>query len=172
MKKTKLSLYCLAVATLISASLLSPNVQARAADPYGPQGKRFGAGIVAGDPTGLSAKGYITQKFAIDGIVSWSFVDESLTLIGDLTYEFLDIPVNVTSFSLPFYAGAGIKVGFDQGGKNDGRTLVGIRVPVGVAMQFVKYPIEVFFEVAPGIEVAPASEFDITGGIGARWYFF
>lgn len=142
------------------------------AHEYGPQGRRFGLGIIAGDPTGLSAKGYVTPKFAIDGIVAWSFVDGGFMMIGDLTYEFFDFSTGMSDFSVPFYVGAGAKVGFDRRGKNSGRTIVGVRVPVGVAMQFVKYPIEVFFEVAPGIELAPSTEFDITGGIGVRWYFF
>jgi hypothetical protein len=141
-------------------------------DPYGPQNKRFGIGIIAGEPTGLSLKGYLTSQFAIDAIASWSFVEDSFTLIGDLTYDFFDFNTNLSSFSLPFYAGAGVKIGFDQGGKNDGKTIVGVRIPIGVAMQFVKYPVEVFFEVAPGIEFSPETEFDFTGGIGARFYFF
>jgi len=142
-------------------------------EPYGPQEKRFGAGIIVGEPTGLALKGYVTPEFAIDGIVSWSFVDDALTLIGDLTYEFFDIPTSDLKFTLPFYAGGGVKIGFDRRGKKSKRkTIVGIRIPVGVAMHFSTYPIEIFVELAPGIEVAPKSAFDFTGGIGARFYFF
>lgn len=171
MKKSKFIRFCLI--TVVASFILGhfSIVHAGSVDPYGPKGKRFGVGIIAGDPTGLSAKGYVTERFAIDGIFSWSFVDEAFIIIGDLTYDFLDIPINSSKFSLPFYAGAGMKIGFDQKGKNDGETLVGVRVPVGVALQWTNYPIEVFFEVAPGIELSPESEFDVTGGIGVRFYF-
>ncbi|MBI4125852.1 MAG: hypothetical protein HY465_00005 [Deltaproteobacteria bacterium] len=153
-------------------TVLTTAAEAREASPHGPKGKRFGAGIVLGEPTGLTGKGYVTEHFAVDGIASWSFVDEALTLVGDVTYDFFDIPVDTDVITLPFYAGAGGKLGFDRGGRNDGDTIVGVRVPVGVAVQWVKYPIEVYLEVAPGIELAPSTEVDITGGLGARFYFF
>lgn len=139
--------------------------------PYGPKGNRFGVGLYVGDPTGFTFKGYLTQQWAIQGIFAWSFANESFTMIGDAVFDFFDIPVETKKFRLPFYAGVGAKVGLDKGGRNKNRTVGGIRIPVGVAMQFVKYPIEVFFEVAPGMEVAPSTDFDITGGLGARFYF-
>lgn len=160
-----------AVAALL-ASLLAHNPVFAAPAAYGPESRRFGAGLYLGDPTGLTLKGYLTERLALDGIFAWSFIESSLTLIGDVTYDILDIPVNASSFTLPFYAGAGGKIGFDKGGNGDGKTIAAIRVPVGVAMQFVNYPVEVFFEVAPGIQIIPDSEFDLTGGIGARFYFF
>lgn len=141
------------------------------AEEYGPDSKRIGFGIVAGDPTGITAKGYIGPKLAIDGIASWSFVDEAFTLIGDVTYEFFNLSVNSNTVSVPFYAGAGAKLAFDQGGKNNGKTAFGIRAPVGIAVQWLNHPVEIFIEAGPGVEVAPSTEFDLTGGIGARYYF-
>lgn len=136
---------------------------------YGPESKRFGIGLYLGEPTGFTGKGYLTDQLAIQGILSWSFVDDAFTIIGDVTYDVLDIPVDVRAFTLPFYIGAGVKVGIN-GGKDD-NTLVGIRVPLGVAMQFVNHPVEVFFEIAPGVGVAPETDFDISGGVGGRFYF-
>lgn len=142
------------------------------ADPYGPKGKRFGAGLFLGEPTGITLKGYVSRQLAIDGFASWSFVDEAVTFIADATYDFFDIPVKSQHFTIPFYAGFGGKLALDRGGRNDGKTLFGLRVPVGVAMDFVKYPIEIFLEVAPGVELIPATDPDVTGGLGARFYFF
>jgi len=136
---------------------------------YGPEGKRFGAGLYLGEPTGITLKGYLTEKLAIDGIAAWSFKDKGFTIIGDVTYDFLDIPIDSNVVTLPFYAGAGAKLEFNAG-PND-KTVAGIRVPVGVAVQWVEYPVEVFAEIAPGIEVAPSTEFDLMGGIGVRYYF-
>lgn len=148
---------------------LSRSVSAGPVSPYGPEARRFGAGLYLGEPTGLTFKGYVSDRMALDGLASWSFVDKAFTLIGDMTYDFFDIPVHDNRLTLPFYAGIGGKLGIrsDPGD----RTVGGIRIPVGLALQLVQYPIEVFFELAPGIDVAPATEFDLTGGLGARFYF-
>lgn len=140
------------------------------AKDFGPEQKRFGLGIIAGEPTGLTAKGYLTPKVAVSGIASWSLIDESFTLISDVSYQFFDL-ANSSTVSVPFYVGAGAMLGFDQGGKNDGKTLFGVRAPVGVSVQWNDYPFEVFLEVAPGLEMVPESKFDMTGGLGARFYF-
>lgn len=142
---------------------------ARGPSPYGPQGKRFGAGLYLGEPTGLTFKGYLTERWALDGVAAWSFVDDAFTLVFDGTYEFLDIPLDTRVITVPFYAGVGGKIGVNAGPTD--RTTAAIRVPVGVAAQWVNYPVEVFLEIGPGVQVAPESDFDLTGGIGARFYF-
>lgn len=140
------------------------------AGDFGPKEKKLGAGIVLGDPTGFTAKGYVAPKFAVDAYLSWSFVEDAFTIIGDVTYDFLEIPVKTDKITLPFYAGAGAKVGTSRGRTN--QTVVGLRIPVGIAAQFIKYPVEIFLEIAPGMELSPATEADLTGGIGGRYYFF
>ena len=147
-------------------------VAAETPQSYGPQSKYFGGGLYLGEPTGLTVKGYLAQRLALDGVFAWSLNDEAFNLIGDISYEFLDIRTDSQNFSIPFYAGVGLKLGFDEDGENDGETEVGIRVPVGIAFQFTKHPIELFLEISPGIQVAPDSEIDVTGGIGGRFYFF
>lgn len=141
------------------------------AQDFGPNHRRFGLGIIAGEPTGVTGKGFLSNRLAFSGIASWSFLDDAFTLIGDFTYEVLEIPVSAREITLPFYVGGGAKLGFDRGGTNDGDTLFGVRVPVGVAAQWVNHPVEVFLEVGPGIELIPETEFDITGGLGVRYYF-
>ncbi len=136
---------------------------------YGPESKRIGAGIYLGEPIGFTVKGYVTEKFAIDGIAAWGFRDKAFTVIGDVTYDCLDIPIDSDVATFPFYAGAGAKVEFKAGPNDD--TMVGVRIPVGVAAQWRNYPIEMFVELAPGVGVVPSTRFDITGGIGARFYF-
>lgn len=137
----------------------------------GPAGKRFGLGIVAGDPTGITGKHYVSSRLAASGIVAWSFVDEGATFIMDVTYDIGALPADTAAVKVPWYVGAGGKLVVDRGGKNRDQTVVGVRVPVGVAVQWNRHPVEVFVEVAPGIQVTPATEFDIGGGIGVRWYF-
>ncbi len=149
--------------------MMGSNGVAETPSSYGPKSKRFGVGLHLGEPTGFTVKGYLTRRLGLDGIAAWSFTEDAFTLIGDVTYKFLDIPVDSNTVTLPFYAGAGFKLGVDAGPGDD--TIFAVRVPVGLAVQWVKHPIEIFFELAPGVAMAPDTDFDLTGGIGARFYF-
>lgn len=144
-----------------------------AISPYGPEGKRFGAGLYLGEPTGITLKGYLTEQLAINGVAAWAFTTDSLMLIGDVAYDFFDIPVDSDAVNIPFYAGAGAVISID-GGRGSGRTngtTAGVRIPVGVSFQWTHHPIEAFVEVGPGVRLVPNTEFDLTGGVGARFYF-
>ncbi|NUM60429.1 MAG: hypothetical protein HUU56_17515, partial [Bdellovibrionaceae bacterium] len=61
---------------------------------------------------------------------------------------------------------------FDQGGADDGSTHAAMRLPLGLALQLSNTPVEFFMQAAPGIEFNPDTEFDMTGGVGVRYYFF
>lgn len=136
---------------------------------YGPETKRIGAGLYLGEPTGFTFKAYLSERLAIDAIAGWGLHHEVFTIIGDVTYDFLDLPIQSNVVTLPFYAGLGAKMEFHSGPNDD--TVVGLRVPVGVAVQWIRHPFEVFAEIAPGMKVVPSTEIDIMGGVGARFYF-
>jgi len=167
MKKKFIVVFC-----IMCFAILLPASGIAQVSPYGPEGRRFGAGIIVGDPTGITLKGYLTSRLAIDAIGAWSFVNDAFTAIGDVTYDVLDIPTPLSTVSFPFYIGAGGKIGIHGKKDNQRKTIVGVRVPLGIAAQWNNHPAEVYVEVAPGIEFVPGTEFDITGGIGARYYFF
>ncbi len=166
MKRKYRFLVILAVFIIVITPSLLP---ANSPSAYGPKGRRFGAGLHLGEPTGFTFKGYLNRRLAVDGIFAWSFVDDAFTLIGDATYEIMDIPTDTRAITLPFYVGGGFKVAANAGPSD--KTEATIRVPIGVAAQWVRYSVEVFFEIGPGIKVAPETAFDLTGGIGARFYF-
>lgn len=149
-------------------------VHAGSVEPRGPENSRFGVGAYLGDPVGFTAKFYLTDRVALDSVLAWSFVDESFTMIGDVTYDIFELSAkkHQRDVSLPFYVGAGAKVAFDEDKNGDDQTTGGMRIPVGLAAQWKDYPVEVFAELAPGVQFAPETEFDFTGGIGARFYFF
>lgn len=138
---------------------------------YGPKGKRFGVGLYMGEPTGITLKGYVSSRLAIDGIAAWSFYEDAVTFIGDVTYDFVDLPIHSATVRMPFYAGAGGKIAVDRSGRDRDRTTGAIRIPVGIGIHFNNHPVEISFEVAPGIQVAPATSFDLTGGVAVRLYF-
>lgn len=158
------------VGIVVLGMVLSANAWADASG-YGPKGKRFGAGIYLGEPTGVTFKGYLSHRLAIQGLGAWSFVDDSVLGAVDVTYDFVNIPVSSSTVKLPFYAGAGGWIGSDRRGRDAGRTVGGVRVPVGIAVQFQNHPVEISFEVAPGVQLAPSTKAEVMGGIGVRFYF-
>ncbi len=168
--KTFLQRAVVVLGVLALGAMLSAEAVAGAGD-YGPKGKRFGAGIYLGEPTGITFKGYLSHSLAIQGLGAWSFVDKSVLGAVDVTYDFVNIPVNSSTVKLPFYAGVGGWIGSDRGGRDEGRTVAGVRIPVGIAVQFQNHPVEISFEVAPGVAVAPSTRAEVMGGIGVRFYF-
>lgn len=135
------------------------------------RGRPFGAGVMLGEPTGLSTKVWLQEMCAVDAGVAWSFVDDgSFHLHGD----FLLHPLNLLRWvekapgKLPFYFGAGGRVRFAH------RTHVGIRVPLGAVFtfnNFTDWPVDLFVELVPIVDLYPATDAAFNGGIGGRYYF-
>jgi hypothetical protein len=134
------------------------------------QDKGFGVGAIAGDPFGFTGKYWINQTRAVDGAVAWRLDDNnSFQLHAD--YLFHDSQLLKTkNFALPAYVGIGPKFVFDDEDHNDD-TSFGLRVPVGLSYPFKRDPIELFAEIAPGMDIAPNAEFDLNWGVGFRFYF-
>jgi hypothetical protein len=129
------------------------------------QDEGFGLGLIFGEPTGLSAKLWTSQRTALDAAVAWSFSGVGwLHLQADFLMHNYDI-ISVSEGKLPLYYGGGAYLAFssDLG--------LGIRVPLGLAYQFEGAPVDVFAEIAPGLALLPDIGFYIGGGIGARYYF-
>jgi hypothetical protein len=129
------------------------------------QDKGLGLGLIFGEPTGLSAKLWTSERTAIDAAVAWSFVGSGwLHLQADFLMHNYDI-IDVSQGALPLYYGAGAFLGFstDLG--------LGARIPLGMAYQFEGAPVDIFAEIAPGISLLPEIKFYIGGGIGVRYFF-
>lgn len=160
---------------LIAPLLLLTATLARA------QGSGFGLGVLIGEPTGISVKAWIGADRAIDGGVAWSFADNGyFHLHGDLLFHKMDL-IPVSKGRLPLYFGPGLRFrswgndGHWRKGRYDedgnGHVDLGIRFPVGLAYLFDGAPVDVFLEVAPTLDLVPATSLDVDGGIGARYWF-
>ena len=130
------------------------------------QERGFGIGVILGEPTGFSLKGWTSNNTAVDFGVAWSFVDE-----GSLHFHADYLVHNFNLFKpkrgkLLFYYGVGGRVKIRDNGDR-----VGIRVPVGLSYIPEGTSLDIFFEVAPVLDVAPKTEFEFTAGIGIRYYF-
>ena len=124
----------------------------------------FGIGVLLGEPTGLSAKVRLGPTSAIDAAAAWSFVDEgSFYFHADYLVHFNDI-FTVDPGELPLYVGAGGMISLRED------PLLGLRIPVGLAYEFEPVPLDVFFEIAPGMGIFPETSLEFGGGIGIRYY--
>ena len=130
------------------------------------QGKGYGIGIIIGEPTGISGKMWLSKTNAIDAGLAWSFVKPgSIHLHGD--YLWHTSAVVDSSHKIPLYFGIGGRLKF--GDKETGR--VGVRITGGVDFMLESAPIDIFIELAPIMDLVPATELAINGGIGARFFF-
>jgi hypothetical protein len=128
------------------------------------QDSGMGVGIIVGEPTGISAKSWLSTNDAIDAGVAWSISNGWLHIHADyLRHSFELIPVE--EGKLPLYFGIGARLGFG----ND--ISIGVRVPVGLAYIFDGTPLDVFIEIVPGLAIIPDTKFEMNGGIGVRYWF-
>jgi hypothetical protein len=124
-----------------------------------------GLGVMAGEPTGLSLKVWSGSRTAFDAAAGWS-IDKGDWIYVHGDYLWHRYELDVEEGSLPFYFGIGARVLLHEG--DDSK--VGVRVPLGLDYLFENHRFDIFIEVAPIIDLAPDTEFDVSGGIGARYY--
>ncbi|MFZ1947286.1 MAG: DUF3996 domain-containing protein [bacterium] len=135
----------------------------------------LGVGVVLGEPTGLTAKQWLGRGHAVDAAAAWSFADAT-ALHFQMDYLFhRPSPPEIEVPGLLFYFGVGGRIKLideDEGrGKRDDGDRIGVRFPLGLDYLFAKSHLEVFMEIAPILDLAPESDFEINGGVGLRYYF-
>ncbi len=136
-----------------------------------------GVGIILGEPTGLSVKKWTGATQAIDFGVAWSFSENnSFHFHTDyLIHSFDILKTDDPGVKIPVYFGLGGRLKLseegDEKGRNDEDSLIGIRIPFGVSYLFRDAPLDIFMEIVPVLDIAPDTEFDLNGAIGARFYF-
>ena len=129
------------------------------------QDSGFGAGVMLGEPTGLSGKAWVSRQNAIDMGLAYSFRNRGYFHVhGDYLWHFPDVIRSEERF--PLYVGIGGRLAV---GKGSG--IFGVRIPFGIAYWLRSAPIEIFLEAAPIVDLAPATELSGNGGIGARFFF-
>lgn len=129
----------------------------------------FGAGFILGDPSGLTAKIFMGKSDAIDIGIGESADD--LYIYADYLRHFHGVfPIS----ELVFYLGVG--AGFhdwekDRKNDHEEENRIDVRIPVGLEYTFTKVPVGIFIELVPALRIIPDVDFDIRGGLGARYYF-
>jgi hypothetical protein len=131
-------------------------------------------GITLGEPTGLTFKQWMQHNRAVDLAAAWSFADEAaLHVHMDYLYHFPGPPeIEVPGLLLYFGVGGRIKLVEDDNDKDgEAENRLGVRVPLGVDYLFARSHVELYFEVAPLVDLAPDTDFQLNGGVGVRYYF-
>lgn len=139
--------------------------------------KTFGLGLMIGAPTGLSGKYYIASDRAIDfgvGGIRYYRARDGLHLHIDHLWHPASL-VKARAFELPLYVGLGARAFLFDDGAGDRAMALGARVPFGIAFDFNRVPLDIFFEFAIVVDflLSYHDDFGIdgNGSIGIRYYF-
>ncbi len=126
----------------------------------------FGIGVIAGEPTGVSFKQWLSGGNAVDGALAWSFdKPEAFNIHMDYLYH----AVAAGDLRIPgwkFYLGIGGRLKLQE---DDNR--LGMRVPFGLNYLFEASPFDFFVEIAPILDLVPATEIRMNFGFGIRYFF-
>ena len=131
------------------------------------QNKGFGLGVILGEPTGVSAKSWMSSTTAIDAALAWSFVDKgALHIHADYLFHNFQLISLEGKSKLPVYYGIGARIKF-----GDDDTRLAVRIPVGIDYLFGDAPVDIFLEVVPMLELIPKTKFQFNAALGARYFF-
>ena len=130
------------------------------------QDKGFGLGVMLGEPTGFSAKYWLSDDKALDFGLAYSFVKSVSALSIHCDYVHHDFDLIKSNFMIPIYYGFGarLRVGNDE-------NHLGARGVVGIVYIDDEHPFDVFLELAPVFNLFPKTSLQIDLSLGARYYF-
>ena len=127
----------------------------------------FGLGIIIGEPTGISAKLYLSRANALQGALAWSLQgNNDIQIDGDYLFHRYDW-ITVEKGQLPVYFGIGGGVSFREHADD----IVGIRFPIGLDYIFEDVPLDVFVQLVPIFEIVPSTDVELNGALGIRFFF-
>jgi hypothetical protein len=122
----------------------------------------IGAGVILGNPTGGTAKLWLSDSQALDAGVGFS---TRLSVYGDYLWHGWQVLPQPSEGKLPVYLGLGAQ--FRTVAPNE----LGLRTVAGIAYWLPRNPVELFFEVVPVFRLYPGNSVGLDAGIGLRYYF-
>jgi len=123
--------------------------------------REAGAGVVAGDPIGGTAKLWFDDDYAVDLGVGFS---GDTVLWGDFLYHAWNLLPQPEEGKLGVYFGAGPRL------ETADDTEFGVRTIAGLSWRITRQPIEFFVEAGPVFRMTQGGGVDADGGIGLRLY--
>ncbi len=130
------------------------------------QQKGFGLGVGLGEPTGISAKFWLTPGTALDFGLGYSFTSKKsvFDFYADYVFHNSDMIHSVENFVVYYGPGARLKI-------KESTSRLGVRGVIGILWLPRGTNFDVFVEIAPILDIIPATKFDFAGGIGGRYFF-
>jgi hypothetical protein len=122
----------------------------------------IGAGVVIGNPTGVTGKIWLDDSQAVDAGLG---VSTHLAVYGDYLWHSWKVLPQPAQGRMPVYLGVGAQVrAFHE-------AELGIRTVAGIAYWLPNNPVEIFVEIVPVFRLEPHDSVGLDGGLGLRYYF-
>lgn len=135
------------------------------------QGGNVGVGFQVGDPTGLNLHLRNTKPMRLDILFAWDFDDDDRDFFFVNVHGLFFKPLNASP-KLNFFYGPGAYVGardHDNNKDNDTDTVLGFSGNFGLNVEIDRF--DIFLQLTPRLDLIPDTDFDIGGGLGARFFF-
>ncbi|MGZ3692574.1 MAG: hypothetical protein ACXVAX_13780 [Pseudobdellovibrio sp.] len=129
------------------------------------------AGVVLGTATGFSGAFDLRSNRAFDVGLAYKYDTNTYVYADYLITNARSFSLRGSSEPMTLYYGIGARVDNIKGGKNDGKTAIGPRAPIGLHYNIKNPDISLFGELAMILDVAPESEVEIAAGVGVRIRF-
>jgi hypothetical protein len=153
---------------LVASSRASADDEAR--DDKG----TFGAGLIIGEPTGVSARLYVKDDQAFQAAAGFAFVGGGFHVHVDYVLHPW-ILQSRDSFVLLAYVGPGARFIQYRDGRDASFVALGVRGVAGMVFDFKRNPLDAFVEVAGVLEYGFADDEGLglapNIAAGARYYF-
>jgi hypothetical protein len=142
------------------------------------QDRKFGLGVIVGEPTGLSAKLWTSPTNAFDFGLGWSVGGDRISKYDgsynggsrahfhmDYLWHSFDAITSTERFPLYYGIGGRINTG---AGYNSSAAVRGV---LGLEWLPHNTPMDIFIEVVPSLQLTSSTGFAIDAGLGARYFF-
>jgi len=134
----------------------------------------FGVGLIIGEPTGVTARLYLSDDQAVQAAVGSAFIGGGLQIHADYCFHPWILQERDT-FTLPVYFGPGVRLIRYDDGRDSHYYAFGLRAVIGIVFDFKNVPLDVFLEVAGvaeyGFRDGKGFGVALNGGAGIRYYF-
>jgi hypothetical protein len=134
----------------------------------------FGVGIIAGEPTGICAKLYLSDDRAIQAAVGGAFIGGGVQVHADYLFHPYILQTR-DSFVLATFIGPGARLINYSQGRGESFLALGLRATGGLLFDFKKVPLDAFLEVAGVLEYGfkdmEGAGLAFNAGVGIRYYF-
>jgi hypothetical protein len=129
------------------------------------QEKKFGLGLMFGEPTGLSAKYWNSASTAFDFGLGFGLAGGENDFHMHADYVWHSFSAIGSTERFPVYYGLGGSVGGGHG------STLAARGVLGIAWMSRESPIDIFLEFVPAWQLAPSMDIILQGGVGIRYFF-